>query len=395
MRTEPATEWEKIQAEAPVFDLHIHPAMNRLVIRQNLNVRHIVSRSFSPFSVRASWPEMKKGGYSAMLSILHVPERGLIKDFPIIKLFKYLRPDLWRRLMVGSTFDVTLRLMNDFEQVIASAAPTKAQLARSVTELDAILSQPPGRRPIAVVHAIEGAHSLGLPTSGEATILRNLETFYQRGVAYLTLAHFYPNPVVYPCFPFPEDFAHLAVTRDIWRDLTQGLTVLGQRVVTRMMDMGMLIDLSHCTPVARKQLFDLAAARSKPVPFLATHVGAYEINPSPYNLQDEEIRRIADSGGLVGVIFMPYWLFPRGSGQGVNYIAQTLKHFINVVGEDHVGIGTDFDGFTTPPEDLKDTSEMPRLTQRLLVEGYTPETIKKILGGNALRVVRDGWGKKN
>ena len=102
MRTEPATEWEKIQAEAPVFDLHIHPAMNRLVIRQNLNVRHIVSRSFSPFSVRASWPEMKKGGYSAMLSILHVPERGLIKDFPIIKLFKYLRSDLWRRLVFGS-----------------------------------------------------------------------------------------------------------------------------------------------------------------------------------------------------------------------------------------------------------------------------------------------------
>jgi membrane dipeptidase len=60
-----------------------------------------------------------------------------------------------------------------------------------------------------------------------------------------------------------------------------------------------------------------------------------------------------------------------------------------------VGLGTDFDGFTTPPEDLKDASEMPRLTQRLLSDGYSERTICKILGGNALRVLRDGWGKKN
>ncbi len=386
--------WKSVQSESPVFDLHIHPAMNRLVIKQNLNVRQIVSRSFNPFAVRASWPKMKLGGYSAILSILHVPERGLIKDFPIIKLFKFLRPDLWRKLMVGSTFDVTLRLMNDFEQVIASAAPVKAQLAKSVTELNAILSQPSSQRPIAVVHAIEGAHSLGLQDTSDENIFRHLETFYQRGVAYLTLAHFYPNRITHPCYPFPEDFANLAAKRTIWRDLTLGLTDLGKRVVGRMIELGMLIDISHCTPIARKQLFDLADASGVRVPFLATHVGAYEINPSPYNLQDWEIKRIARDGGIVGVIFMPYWLTPHGSGQGINYLAQTLKHFVNVAGEDSIGIGTDFDGFTTPPEDLKDASEMPRLTQRLQAEGYTLERMKKILGGNALRVVREGWGKK-
>lgn len=389
-----ASEWENIHATSPVFDLHIHPAMSRLVIRQNLNVRGIVSRSFSPFSVRASWPQMRQGGYGTILSIIHVPERGLIKDFPIIQLFRILRPDVWRKVMVGSTFDVTLRLMDEFEEVIAGAAPVKAQLVKSVAELDAILDQPAASRPIAVLHAIEGAHSLGMEEASEDDVLRHLETLYQRGVAYMTLAHFYPNRVVFPCFPFPEDFANLSVTRDIWRDLTLGLTDFGRRVVERMMDLGMLIDLSHCTPVARKQLFDLADARGQRVPFLATHVGAYAINPSPYNLQDWEIKRIARDGGIVGVIFMPYWLFPHGAGHGINYIAQTLRYFIDVAGEDHVGIGTDFDGFTTPPEDLKDTSEMPRLTQRLLVEGYTSESIKKILGGNALRVVRDGWGKK-
>ncbi len=59
MPTEPTTAWGKIHADAPVFDLHIHPAMNRLAIKQNLNIRHIVSRSFNPFAVRASWPQMK------------------------------------------------------------------------------------------------------------------------------------------------------------------------------------------------------------------------------------------------------------------------------------------------------------------------------------------------
>lgn len=89
-----ASAWDNIHAGAPVCDLHVHPAMSRLVIKQNLNVRGIVSRSFSPFSVRASWPQMKQGGYSAILSVVHLPERGLVNDFPIIKLFRLLRPDL-------------------------------------------------------------------------------------------------------------------------------------------------------------------------------------------------------------------------------------------------------------------------------------------------------------
>jgi microsomal dipeptidase-like Zn-dependent dipeptidase len=387
--------WQDIHAEAPVVDVHIHPAMNRLVIKQNLNLRYVVSRSFNPFAVRASWPELKSGGYSAILSVLHVPERGLLNDFPIIKLFRILRPDLWHQLMEAPPFEATLKIMDDLEQAVAASAPVKMQMAKSVTEVNAILSQPVDQRPIAVVHAVEGAHSLGGPQAGDDEVLRNLEALYQRGVAYITLAHFYPNRVVNPCYPFPEDFANLSANPEIWRDLTLGLTDLGQRVVERMIDLGMLIDLSHCTPVARRQVFDIAEASGQRVPLMATHIGAYEINPTPYNLCDWEVKRIARDGGLVGVIFMPYWLMPHATGQGINFLARTIDHFVNVAGEDHVGVGTDFDGFTTPPEDLKDASEMPRLTQRLLVEGYGEERVKKILGGNALRVLREGWGKKD
>jgi membrane dipeptidase len=77
----------------------------------------------------------------------------------------------------------------------------------------------------------------------------------------------------------------------------------------------------------------------------------------------------------------------------MNFIARTIEHFIKVAGIEHVSIGSDFDGFTDPPDDLKDASELPKLTQRLIAEGYPEDDIIKILGGNALRTLRDGWGK--
>jgi membrane dipeptidase len=385
--------WQTIHAAKPIVDLHIHPAMNRLVIKQNLGLRYVVSRSFNPLAVRASWPRLQDGGYGAILSVIHVPERGLLNDFPIIKLFHILRPDLWKKLIDTPYINATLSLLDDLESSVGES--DLVQMARSVAELNVILNQPMDQRRIAVVNAIEGAHSLGGLDDTEADIFHNLDTLYQRGVAYITLAHFYPNRVVNPCYPFPEDFANLSTNPNIWRDLTLGLTDLGKRIVERMIELGILIDLSHSTPTARKQVFDIADASGKKVPLLATHVGAYEYNPTPYNLRDWEVTRIARDGGMVGVIFMPYWLIPHGHGQGVNEVARTIDYFVNIAGEDAVGLGTDFDGFTTPPEDLKDASEMPRLTQRLLVDGHSEERICKILGGNALRVLRDGWGKKN
>jgi len=161
-----------------------------------------------------------------------------------------------------------------------------------------------------------------------------------------------------------------------------------------MVELGMMIDLSHSTPTARQQIYDIIDASGKRVPLMFSHVGVYEIDPTPYNPSDWEIERVARDGGIVGVIFMPYWLMPKESKQGIDFISRTIQHLVNVGGEDCVGIGTDFDGFTTPPDDLIDASQMPRLTQRLLVDGYTHDQIVKILGGNALRLLREGWGKK-
>ena len=135
---------------------------------------------------------------------------------------------------------------------------------------------------------------------------------------------------------------------------------------------------------------------------MATHTGAYEINRDLYNLEDWEIKWISDNGGVVGVIFMNYWLSPIDTKLGLKYLLQTIEHVINIGGEGVIGIGTDFDGFTDPPDEIVDASQLPRFTKSLASEfksvterKYSDATIKKILGGNAMRVLTEGWGKKS
>jgi microsomal dipeptidase-like Zn-dependent dipeptidase len=394
MNTASSLDWQALHRDAIIFDLHIHPSLQQQLFHRNLNWRYVISR-LNPLSVRASFPRLRDGGYDVILSVIHVPEKGILKDFPIINIFRFLRPDLWNKLIAPAPFKVALRMMDDMETAVADSTHRDwMKMARSVKDLNDVMSQPDEKRPIAVVHCVEGAHCLTGDDTSEAAVLKNLETFFQRGAVYLTLAHFYPNQVVNPCFPFPEDVLPLAANRNVWRDLTLGLTDIGKHVVERMIELEMIIDLSHSTPTARQQIYDIVDASGKRVPLMFTHVGVYEIDPSPYNPTDWEIKRIARDGGIIGVIFMPYWLMPKESKQGINFISRTIQHLIKVGGEDVVGIGTDFDGFTTPPDDLIDASQMPRLTQRLVIDGYNQEQIKKILGGNALRVLREGWGKR-
>ena len=389
-------DWRQIQKEATIVDLHIHPSMQQQIFKQNLNMRYVMNRTIhgNPMSVRASFPRLRDGGYDVILSTLHVPERGLQKDFPIIKIFRFLRPDIWKKLIAAPPFKATLSIMADFEKAVANTSGYEwTEIACSFNALEEFLKKPKGHRPIVAIHAVEGGHSLGLESTSTEGALKNLETLFNRGVACLTLAHFYRNLVVHPTYPFPDDVAKLSVHPGIWRDLTEGLTETGKQVVEKMIELGMMIDISHSTPIARKEIYDIIDATHRPVPLFATHVGAFEINPTPYNLADWEIKRIARDGGVMGVIFMPYWLMSKESPQGLNFVTRHMQYLVKVGGADCVGIGTDFDGFATPPDDLDNASRMPRLTQRLVADGHSREVICKILGENAIRALREGWRK--
>ncbi|MFH1050401.1 MAG: membrane dipeptidase, partial [bacterium] len=131
-------------------------------------------------------------------------------------------------------------------------------------------------------------------------------------------------------------------------------------------------------------------------PLIFSHVGVQKYNWHPMNPNDEEIKIIADSGGVIGVIFMNHWLsrYSTKRDNGIENLAKTIEHLVKTGGVDCVAIGTDFDGFTDPPDDLKDISELPKLIQYLSkLNGISENDIEKIMGGNAMRLLKEGWGK--
>ena len=206
----------------------------------------------------------------------------------------------------------------------------------------------------------------------------------------LTLTHFYPNQVASQVDAIPKD---MIIRRICDVDMQPGsgppLTEFGKEVVRRCVDLGILVDVTHCTPEARQAVYrEVSGSR----PIVASHVGVQALRQDPYNLADEEIEEIARGGGAIGVIFMPYWLSPVREKTGLKSIWATLKHVHDVTGSwDHVMLGTDFDGFTDPPDDVRDASQLGAVTRMLFDRGLPEIEIKKILGGNALRVLRAGW----
>ena len=107
--------------------------------------------------------------------------------------------------------------------------------------------------------------------------------------------------------------------------------------------------------------------------------------PDLHFFGDEEIKTIAEFGGVIGVIFMNYWLDPGHQENGLDLIVNTIKHIVDKGGIDSVAIGSDFDGFTDPPDDIKDVSEMPRLESTLSAVGFSVTDIAKIMGQSGYR----------
>ena len=383
--------WKELHERIKVGDLHIHPSLKANLFHRDLSRRHngkILGRAFNPLEVRTSFPKMIEGGLDFGLSVVYIPEQGWLDDLPLLRfVVKYLRPKLYRRVFEPDYMTATLTALDEMEEQVAAynrlAVPElvgrRVQLAKSPVELKAGL----GRGDLVLIHSVEGGHSLHGPVSEkrvganllstdaeiEEEMLANLDQLHARGVAYLTLAHFYPNHAVNPVFPYPE-FALKWARRDMWAkwDETLGLTAIGEKIVERIFELGMLLDISHCTPSARARIYELAEHHKRTAGVIATHVGVAQMNSDPYNLRDWEVRWIANNGGVVGSIFMNYWLTGECRKTGVRFVADTMAALHDIGGENVVAFGSDFDGFTDPPDDMKDISQLSRLTRQLCSE---------------------------
>jgi membrane dipeptidase len=233
-----------------------------------------------------------------------------------------------------------------------------AEMAWALTHDDIHAARERGQ--IACLAGIEGGQAL----EGN---LDNIAAFAARGVRYIGLLHFTANQIGAPAYG-----------RGAASD--QGLTAFGKDCVREMNRCGVILDLAH---INRRGFFDALELSQAPV--MVSHTGVLGVHEHWRNIDDEQLRAVAAKGGCVGVIFARRFL----GGHSIEAVVDHLVHIIDVAGEDVPALGSDFDGFVVPPHGLEDISMMPNLTAALSARGLGERVLRKILGENALRVLRD------
>ena len=285
---------------------------------------------------------------------------------------------------------------------MAEQHPATWGFATSADDIRRIVSE--GK--IAALLGLEGGYAID-------ERLENVDRYYSMGVRYMS-----------PAWSVSTSWAGSSGD-EIGR--TRGLNDFGKEVVREMNRLGMMVDVSH---VSDQTFWDIIAVSNKPI--VATHSACRAIANVPRNLTDEMIRALAKTGGVVNVIFYPEHLEPGWSEKksrvdveiapqvqqasaaepggavhkkiardrvrareyarrlppvSVSRIVDHIDHIVKLVGVDHVGIGSDFDGVQATTVDLASVADLPNLTRELARRGYSEDDIKKILGGNMLRVM--------
>jgi membrane dipeptidase len=163
-----------------------------------------------------------------------------------------------------------------------------------------------------------------------------------------------------------------------------GLTDRGRDYVRELNSRKIFVDLAHISP---RGFWDAVEVHDRSQPLLVTHTGVAGVTPHWRNLNDEQLKAIADSGGTIGVMYQSSFLGDGTFSGRADSIASHLTHIVKTVGDDYASLGSDWDGAISPPLDMRTCLELPQLVEVLLVRGFSPDTIQKILGRNFLRVV--------
>ena len=231
---------------------------------------------------------------------------------------------------------------------------------------------------IAGLMGIEGGHAIEDST-------RLLRDYYRLGVRYMTLTHFNTNNWA----DSSGDISDPNVQHH------NGLTPFGKDVVREMNRLGMMVDISH---VSDKTFYD--ALETSQAPLIASHSSARAITNVPRNMTDDMIKALAAKGGVIQINIYCAFISQKSADAHAAHpneplvratlddVVAHIDHVRQIAGIDAIGLGTDFDGITCAPLGLDDVSMFPNLTRALLEKGYSPADIKKIYGGNTLRLMR-------
>ena len=217
---------------------------------------------------------------------------------------------------------------------------------------------------VAGILSLEGAE----PLDGDLSVLR---LFYRLGVRGVGLTWNHRN--------------HAADGVGESRTLG-GLTEFGVELVKELNRLGMWVDIAHLAPQGVEDVLNISQS-----PVVASHANCHALCPHPRNLTDEQLRAIAATGGVVGVTFYRGFISADEKQATLGSLVDHIDHIVSVIGVDHVGLGSDFDGFLGEPAPigLEDVTCLPNVTAELVARGYQPADVRKILGGNFLRVFRE------
>lgn len=271
------------------------------------------------------------------------------------------------------------------------------------------LVQAQKEKKLACMIGVEGGHMI-------EDKIEYLDSFYRRGVRYMTLN-----------WNNSTSWATSAMDETTKKDSLsfKGLTSFGRQVVQRMNRLGMMVDLSH---VGEQTFWDAIYTTTKPV--IASHSSAYALCPVFRNLKDNQIKAIAKNGGVIHLKFYSGFLdssfqkrlaafnnlhqkerdsiralkwpsyeieeyflakYPNEASAlrpPLSILLDHIDHIVRLVGTNHVGLGSDFDGISSAPQELRDVTDLPLITKGLLQRGYSKSDIRKILGENFLRVLK-------
>jgi membrane dipeptidase len=367
---------KKLHDEALVLDGHLHVINRQLYLGGDLGDRHEDGQ--------VDLPRMREGGVDAAFFTVFVHEQYY--------------PPRYESKQTLRLLDLALR------QIEKNAAVV--ELARNASDVESIA----GRRKIAAVLDLEG----GFDLDGDLGVLRSL---YRLGLRVAQL----------PAHNWGNEFADSCCSPHKWG----GLNDHGRAVVREMNRLGMLINVSHASDETIEQVLEVSSD-----PIVATHHGLRSFNDLPRVMPEELLKKFAAKGGVMGFHIGHSFHFPdyhawrteqagkafwdtsaigeREARMPIIEIDRMLKkdypmvgptppehllktvdqwlavvdRVIELVGEDHVALGTDFDGGPTPPKGMRDIRDLPLLTGAMLRRGYSEERIRKFRGGNLLRVFR-------
>lgn len=304
-------------------------------------------------------PRLQEGNVALQLfsSVTKTPKgqnydgNGADTDNITLLTFAQLQPvKTWRSLVERSLYHASKR------DHAVSGSGGKLQAVDKAQQLDALLAaRQKDRSTVGAMLTIEGLHNL----KGK---IENLDRLYDAGFRMAGFTHFFDNELGGSMHGLKKG----------------GLTPFGRDILRRMEAKGMIVDIAHLSHAGVAEVLAMAKR-----PVVSSHGGVQATCKVNRNLTDDEVRGVAKTGGVIGI---GYWegaicsTDPRAA-------AKAMKHVRDLVGIQHVALGSDYDGATTV---RFDTSQLAQVTQALMDEGFTPDEIRAVMGENALRVIRAG-----